>query len=83
MGISYLIEHKAVNQSDPIPVRASVRPAAAENGSCDTDAASSGRMADDSNTPWSSPGNQCPVQPVNYVTNRPFTIQGLEIYIVL
>ena len=83
MGVSYFIEHKAIKQADPVTGIESVRTVVAESESSDYDEKSLIRMADDSNTSWSGPGNHFPVQPVNYVTNRPFTTQGLEIYIVL
>ena len=83
MGVSYLIEHKAIQKAEPIPVIESVSPAAVKNGTSDTDTGSMSSMADDSNTLHKASAKHFPVQPVNYVTNRPFTTQGLEIYIVL
>jgi hypothetical protein len=83
MGISYFIEHKAIKKADPVPAIETVSPAAGVGGSGNIEAGSFFRMADDSNVSRPGSMNHFPAQPVNHVTNRPFTTQGLEIFIVL
>ena len=83
MGVSYLIEHNAIKKADPVQVIESVSPTGVERGNDGSDAGSLYSMADDSNTSQPDAGNHFAVQPINYVANRPFTIEGFKIYIVL
>jgi hypothetical protein len=83
MGTSYFVEHSLKRQVEPVSAIEIIRQDSSLRGSGNIDARSLFKMADHNNGSTLGSGNQARIQPVNYVTNRPFGSQGLEIYIEL
>lgn len=82
IGTSYFVEHSVKRKVDPVSAIEIIRPVSSLSGSGNIDARSLFKVAVDNQGSRLESGDHVHIQPVNYVTNRPFTSQGLEIYIV-
>jgi len=83
IGTSYFLEHKVKRNVDPDSAIEIIRTANGLNGSGNIDARKLFRVADDKKGSRSGSIDHCIIQPANYDIDRPFSHQGLEIYIVL
>ena len=83
IGTSYFMEHSFKRKVDPVSEIEIIRQESSLSGSGSIDVRSLFRVTDDNNDSRLGSGGHFRIQPVNYITNRPFSYQGLEINIVL
>ena len=83
IGTSYFVEHSVKRKVDPVSAIEIIRPDSSLSGSGNIDVRSLFKVADDNQGSRLESGDHFHIQPGNNVTNRPFSSQGLEIYIVL
>lgn len=83
IGTSYFVEHSVKKKVDPVSSIEIIRPDSSLSGSGNIDARSLFKVADDNQGSRLESGDYFHIQTGNHVTNRPFSSQGLEIYIVL
>ena len=83
IGTSYFVEHSVKRKVDPVSAIEIIRPDSSLSGSGNIDARSLFEVADDNQGSRLESSDHFDIQSGNYVTNRPFSSQGLEIYIVL
>ena len=83
IGTSYFVEHSINKKVDPVSAIETIRPDSSLSASGNIDARSLFKETNDNHGSRLESGVHVPIQPVNYVTHRPFCSQGLEIYIEL
>ena len=84
IGTSYFVEHSINKRKvDPVSSIEIISPDTSLSGTGNIDVRSLFKVADDNQGSRLESGDHFHIQPGNYVTNRPFSSQGLEIYIVL
>ena len=83
IGTSYLVEHSVKKKVDPVSSTETISPDSSVSGSGHINVRSLFKVADDNHGSRLESIDHVPIQPVNYVTHRPFCSQGLEIYIEL
>ena len=83
IGTSYFVEHSVKRKVDPVSSIEIITPDSSLSGRGNIDSRSLFKVADDNQGSRLESGDHFHIQPGNYVTNRPFSSQGLEIYIVL
>jgi len=81
IGTSYFVEHSAKKEVDPVSSTETISPDSSVSGSGHIDVRSLFKVADDNHGSQLESSDH--IQPVNYVTHKPFSSQDLEIYIVL
>jgi hypothetical protein len=83
IGTSYFVEHSLKRQVEPVSVIEIIRQDSNLRGSGNIDARILFKVADHNIVSPQGSGDHARIQPVNYVTNRPFCFQGFEISIEL
>ena len=83
IGTSYFLEHSVKRKVDPVSSIEIISPDTSLSATGNIDVRSLFKVADDNQGSRLESGDHFHIQPGNYVTNRPFSSQGLEIYIVL
>ena len=83
IGSSYFLEYHIKKQEDAFSNTGIIRPENNLRGTGNINARSLFNTADDSDDSDLKASDYFRVHPINYVSNRPFNYQGLEIYIVL
>jgi hypothetical protein len=83
IGTSYFLEHSHKKKVDAVSSIETISPDTSLRGSGHIDIRSLFKVADDNQGSQLKSSDHIHIQPVNYVTNRLFCSQDLEIYIVL
>ncbi len=83
LGSSYLVEHSIQKKRDAVPNIEIIQPVSNLKGTGDINAQSLFNGSEDGNDSMLRTSDHFRLHPVNNVSNRPFSYQGLEIYIVL
>ena len=83
MGTSYFVEHSHKNKIDPVSSIETISPDTSLKGSGHIDVRSLFNVADDIHGSQLESRDRIPLKTVDYVTDRPFRSQDLEIYIQL
>ena len=83
IGTSYFVEHSLKRQVEPVSAIEIIRQDSNLRGSGNIDARILFKVVDHNILSPPESGEHARIQPVNYVTDRPFCSQGLEIYIEL